>query len=225
MSKAASLSIYVNKILVNNVSHKERQTDSKKGGENMPNFEVSDTLVKLASLGASGVAIFAIFWIGWLLKSDTVNNVDKQGTIRCYIGFCCAIIVVLTVPTLLTNGNDSLKKDFEYKNNSLKKELEDYEKKLGDCKKKSQIYTVTGVVKKEPKGKTGDIVITIGYPSPTTPDDNGNIRFKVQKGIDNQLPSLGITAPNYNRIRVPLEDHTKPDSNKINIGTVTLNEF
>lgn len=26
-----------------------------------------DTLVKLASLGASGVCIFAIFWIGWLI--------------------------------------------------------------------------------------------------------------------------------------------------------------
>jgi hypothetical protein len=26
-----------------------------------------DTLVRLASLGASGISIFAIFWIGWLI--------------------------------------------------------------------------------------------------------------------------------------------------------------
>jgi hypothetical protein len=50
-----------------------------------------DTLVKLASLGASGVCIFAIFWIGWLiLRLPAKVNLEKHKTLRMFM-----IVVVL----------------------------------------------------------------------------------------------------------------------------------
>ena len=50
-----------------------------------------DTLVKLASLGASGVCIFAIFWIGWLiLRLPADVSLEKHKTLRIFM-----IVVVL----------------------------------------------------------------------------------------------------------------------------------
>jgi hypothetical protein len=40
-----------------------------------------DTLVKLASLGTSGICIFVIFWIGWLLsKPAAPRSAQRERT-------------------------------------------------------------------------------------------------------------------------------------------------
>ncbi len=169
----------------------------------MPDAGLLSTLVKLANVGASGVAIFAIFWIGWLLqKSDATKNPERQHTIRYYMCFCFAIIAILIVPIFLTSGNDSL------------------QKKLAECNAKSQIYTVKGVVQKEDGTSPRNILITSGYP-PSTPDGSGRIHFKVQRDIDDKLPVLGFTANDYS-YSVSLEDFQITDGNVIDIGTVPL---
>lgn len=45
-----------------------------------------DTLVKLASLGASGICIFAIFWIGWLIQNQPpTKDPERHRTLRLFM--------------------------------------------------------------------------------------------------------------------------------------------
>jgi formate hydrogenlyase subunit 3/multisubunit Na+/H+ antiporter MnhD subunit len=57
----------------------------------MPEAGFLDGLVKLASLGASGVCIFAIFWIGWLIPR---TDADRAKTLRYYMGTCIVIAII-----------------------------------------------------------------------------------------------------------------------------------
>jgi hypothetical protein len=60
-----------------------------------------DRLIKLASLGASGVCIFAIFWIGWLiLRLPEGATKDWHMTLR--------IFMVITVAIALISGATGL---------------------------------------------------------------------------------------------------------------------
>lgn len=63
-----------------------------------------DTLVKLASLGASGVCIFAIFWIGWIiyrLPSDAGS--ERYKSLRMFMLTTLGIAVISGV-TGVTNA-------------------------------------------------------------------------------------------------------------------------
>ena len=54
-----------------------------------------DTLVRLASLGASGVCIFAIFWIGWLLmRLPAGQDPERHKSLRYYMGTCIVIALI-----------------------------------------------------------------------------------------------------------------------------------
>jgi hypothetical protein len=61
------------------------------------------TLVKLASIGASGISIFAIFWIGWLLhqRADS-DNPEAHKTLRYFMGMCL-IIAIIAAASGITN--------------------------------------------------------------------------------------------------------------------------
>lgn len=54
-----------------------------------------DTLVRLASIGASGVCIFAVFWIGFILRKPHENATSQwHKSMRFYMVTCvlCAVI-------------------------------------------------------------------------------------------------------------------------------------
>jgi hypothetical protein len=52
-------------------------------------------LVKLASLGASGVCVLAIFWVGWLISKLPKNaNPEHHKTMRLYMGMTVVIAVI-----------------------------------------------------------------------------------------------------------------------------------
>jgi hypothetical protein len=54
-----------------------------------------DTLVKLASLGASGVCVLAIFWVGWLIsKLGPTASVQQHRTVRLFMGMTIVIAVI-----------------------------------------------------------------------------------------------------------------------------------
>lgn len=54
-----------------------------------------DTLVKLASVGASGICIFAIFWIGWLILHPPQSpDPERHRTLRFFMGTCVVIAII-----------------------------------------------------------------------------------------------------------------------------------
>ncbi len=57
--------------------------------------ELLDTLVRLASLGASGISIFAIFWIGWLLlRLPSGADRERHKTLRFFMLVCFGIALI-----------------------------------------------------------------------------------------------------------------------------------
>ena len=57
--------------------------------------ELLDTLVRLASLGASGISIFAIFWIGWLLlRLPSDADRERHKTLRFFMLVCLGIALI-----------------------------------------------------------------------------------------------------------------------------------
>ncbi len=61
-----------------------------------------DTLVKLASIGASGICIFAIFWIGWLiLQLPAGADPERHKTLRFFMVISVAIAVISAATGIL----------------------------------------------------------------------------------------------------------------------------
>ena len=57
--------------------------------------ELLDTLVRLASLGASGISIFVIFWIGWLLlRLPSGADRERHKTLRLFMLVCFGIALI-----------------------------------------------------------------------------------------------------------------------------------
>ena len=57
-----------------------------------------ETLVKLASLGASGISIFAIFWIGWLIsRTPSDAGAERHRTMRLFMVMCVAVAIIAGV--------------------------------------------------------------------------------------------------------------------------------
>ena len=60
-----------------------------------------DTLVKLAALGTSGICIFGIFWIGYLiLKPPREPDPERHRTLRFFMATCIAIAIVSAAATI-----------------------------------------------------------------------------------------------------------------------------
>jgi len=67
----------------------------------MPGKEFLDVLVKLASLGTSGICIFAIFWIGWLIWHPPANpDPERHRTLRFFMAVCVIIALISLVTGL-----------------------------------------------------------------------------------------------------------------------------
>ena len=67
------------------------------------NTSLLETLVKLASLGASGICIFAIFWIGWLIsRTPSGADPERHRTMRQFMAMCVAIAIIAGVTGYMT---------------------------------------------------------------------------------------------------------------------------
>ncbi len=70
----------------------------------MPDAGFLDGLVKLASLGASGICIFSIFWIGWLIsRLPEKSDPQRHKTLRLFMG-TCIIIAIIAAATGIANA-------------------------------------------------------------------------------------------------------------------------
>ncbi len=183
----------------------------------MPDIGVLDTLVKLASLGTSGVCIFAIFWIGWLLlKSDPAKNIERQRTLRFYMIACVAIAVIQVAAAFVTGRTDARQLD------ALKEQINSYESQYIQ-------YRVKGIVVKDDNSDPGDITITTQFP-PLSPDGSGRIvSLLVKRNKDGKFPSLSFSAFGYSIEGVYLDDFVQPDAtgadNVIDINKITLHKI
>jgi hypothetical protein len=99
----------------------------------MPGTGFLDALVKLASLGVSGVSIFVIFWIGWLLLHPPANpDPDRHKTLRFFMVVCVIVAVILAATGLAdVKFNTEAMSNLESKNNEqadqIKKITGDFE--------------------------------------------------------------------------------------------------
>ena len=175
--------------------------------------QLMDTLVKLASLGTSGVCIFAIFWIGWLISRPEVSrSAERQRTLRSFMVFCIAILVVSA-----GGGVWSDKRQVA----SLKKQLTEYE--TG-----KRQYTVRGIVRKDDGSDPGDVTIYTRFP-PVSPDGSGNIiGLRVKREEDGTFPSLGVTCPGFAVTAVDLnleEQAGHVTNNVIHLSPIDLHKL
>lgn len=178
----------------------------------MPETGLLETLVKLASLGTSGICIFAIFWIGWLIsRPGTSQDVERHRTLRFFM-VVCIVISLVSAGTGLWSGHVD-----KQKMASLKTQIEEYEIN-------KQPYRVKGTVMKEDASDPGDVVITTHYPQ-LTPDGRGNIiGLFVRKDHEGNLPCLGFNCPGYSAEGLNLDDQKLKD-NVIEISTVILRKL
>jgi hypothetical protein len=109
----------------------------------MPDAGLLDTLVKLASLGTSGVCILAIFWIGWLIyQTPSSAEAEKHKSLR-YFMVSCIIIAVVSAMTGLISANfnaeriTTLEGELEQQRSEAKKQaetIEEYRRKFAGYK-------------------------------------------------------------------------------------------
>ena len=109
--------------------------------------ELLDTLVKLASLGASGVCIFAIFWLGWLiwrLPSDATR--EQHVTLRMFM-IIAVIIAVISGGTGLVNAKFKSDELLQLKDDTqrLNSELKQYSER--EIKTKAAAESLAKVLK------------------------------------------------------------------------------
>jgi formate hydrogenlyase subunit 3/multisubunit Na+/H+ antiporter MnhD subunit len=70
----------------------------------MPEASLLDALVKLASLGASGICIFSIFWIGWLIwRLPEKSDPQRHKTLRFFMA-TCIVIAIIAAATGIANA-------------------------------------------------------------------------------------------------------------------------
>ena len=93
-----------------------------------------DTLVKLASLGASGICIFAIFWIGWLLrKPQEHTDAQHHKSLRYYMG-TSVIIAIISATSGIANSkiNAGINAELRRENDQITQQNMAITKNLGD---------------------------------------------------------------------------------------------
>jgi hypothetical protein len=199
----------------------ERQTVGSWRENSMPDTgQLMDTLVKLASLGTSGICIFAIFWIGWLISRPEVSrSAERQRTLRSFMVFCIVILVVSAGGGLWNDKQQIF---------SLKKQINEYETGKEQYETTRQQYTVRGIVRKDDGSDPGDVTIYTRYP-PVSPDGNGNIiGLRVKREEDGTFPSLGVTCPGFAVIAVDLnleEQAGHVTNNVINLSPIDLHKI
>jgi len=175
----------------------------------MPETGVLETLVKLASLGTSGICIFVIFWAGWLLfKSSDHENEEVQKTLRFYLVVCVVVAVISAAAAFW--GSPSL------------------HKKIRMLEGQSQPYTVTGTVKKNDNADSRDITIITEFP-PLVPDSGGKlVDLVVRKDEHGKFPKLSFTCAGYDLKGLDLNNPSDArllDGHFIDISEIMLNRI
>lgn len=142
-------------------------------------------LVELASLGTSGICIFAIFWIGWLMtRQSSQKDTERQRTLRFFMLFCVAISVVSAAAGF-------------WSSRASDEELTSLKRRIEELALRDKAYTVTGTVRKDDGSDPRSVTITTLYPPPT-PDSSGElVDLVVRRGPDGKLPSLCFTCAGY----------------------------
>jgi hypothetical protein len=102
----------------------------------MPGTEFLDSLVKIASLGASGICIFAIFWIGWLIwRPPAKPDPGRHKTLRLFM-LVSIIIALISAATGVWNAmfNREVISRLEAKNQEQVNEINKITDDLEKCK-------------------------------------------------------------------------------------------
>lgn len=171
-----------------------------------------ETLVKLASLGTSGICIFAIFWIGWLI-SRPVTSLDKerQRTLRFFM-VVCVVISLVSAGTGLWSGRIDAQ------------EIASLQERIRECETRNKQYRVRGTVEKDDNSGLGDVLITPHHPPKTTDGSGRIIDLFVRKDHKGNLPSLSFFCPGYYLEGLYLDDQDLTND-VIEISTVTLRKI
>ena len=180
--------------------------------EGLPNT-VLDTLVKLANLGAGGIAIFAIFWCGWLVSRPATAKVkEKQRTIQYYMVFCVAVLLVVFIISKFTAGDS-------------KKKVTLLQNQIAQYQMKHKRYRVVGFVKKDDGSDPSNVTITRQFP-PLIPNFSGEIiGLFVTRDDQDKFPSLSFSCPGYVTEGLNLDDQPITDDGVIQIEPVTLHKI
>lgn len=174
-----------------------------------------NTLVELARLGASGLAIFSIFWIGYLItrKSDSKND-QMHATLRLFMVYSGIIFIVLVGAGLWGTNAESAASEKRIavltndhavdiaKINSAHdaaitelKAAHDLTIKQAEAKLAAEItqirdltktYRVQATVVEQGTGKPLPDAKAIAYPSPATADSSGTISDLYVRRVDTQ---------------------------------------
>jgi biopolymer transport protein ExbB/TolQ len=82
----------------------------------VPDPTTFDALVRLASFGATGIAILIVFWVGFvLIKLPKDASVEQHKSLRLYMGLCLCITLLSFICGLLNarHNADETKKASE----------------------------------------------------------------------------------------------------------------
>lgn len=182
----------------------------------MPKIELLDTLIRLASLGTSGICIFAIFWIGWLLsKPPAPHSALREKSLRIFMSMCLGVALISLATAIVGQVWD---------NSSLREQLTSAEEKL---KARDQLYTVLGTVELGDGGDPRTVTITTSYPPLTPYNKQGLFQFDVCKEPTGRFPALSITCPGYELRPVNLNDElvARTTKGRVEISKVVLNKL
>lgn len=189
----------------------------------MPDAGLLDTLVKLAGLGTSGISIFVVFWIGWLIwKPVTKRSAQQERTLREFM-IVCVIIAIISAGTAMlgnTRENNSLRDEA----NSLRNQI-DFLQKQAEERNKS--YSVEGTIEMDDRhDDPGVVIITTNVPPLMPHRGDGFFHFDVWKDANGRLPGLSLTCPGYALERFDLNDQaSKTATGKIELSRVVMHRI
>ena|ERR1700722_12040507 len=66
--------------------------------------KILDVLVKLAALGTSGICIFGIFWVGYIISKE--SDPQKYEILKFYMILCFAIAIISAATNIYAMRND-----------------------------------------------------------------------------------------------------------------------
>jgi len=66
--------------------------------------KILDVLVKLAALGTSGICIFGIFWVGYIISKE--SDPQKYEILKLYMILCFAIAIISAATNIYAMRND-----------------------------------------------------------------------------------------------------------------------
>jgi hypothetical protein len=68
---------------------------------------VFEAAVKLASTGAFGVCVFAILWVGWVLKDTPEDAKNKLAALRRFMVLCGFIALIAGIAGIMSSRHNA----------------------------------------------------------------------------------------------------------------------